>query len=289
MQERYAFLAQRWEQSRKDFGSQWEVELSENAQRVFGFEPNPRWDEAVNGYAEFAIDSMRAQFYFEKHGKYMASSYAECLAQCYHDPEYMTVHYLPGQFLSHFVWPHHHRMLNHYTRELLPKIREKVSTFYEVGVGCGMYSLKTLQALPKACGTGIDISEYSLAFTHRIIQDNGLDSRYTILNTDILSAPPETQADLVISQEVLEHLENPDVFVKGLYDLTRPGGYGYITAAVKAAHTDHIFLYHTPEEVMEHLIDAGWKILESFVEETEPKKPLEFRPTVAGYLCIKES
>src|SRR5262245_28070850 len=120
----------------------------------------------------------------------------------------MQRRYLPGMYLSHFVWPHHQRMLR-YFRRVAMMLRDRPHTFYEVGTGCGIYSKETLRLLPESRGVGFDISEYALAFTDRVVKAFGLASRYSVRRQDVLTDPPTELADLVINQEVLEHLEDP--------------------------------------------------------------------------------
>jgi SAM-dependent methyltransferase len=277
-----------WDKSYQEFGSAWEHEISENIAKVFGCEPNKRWNEAVDGYAEFCTEALRAQVFFEKNGRYQASNYQEVLKECYHSADYMERRYLPGQYLSHSIWPHHQRMLQHFINVLLPKIAKDVTLFYEVGVGCGMYSQKTLQTLPQVQGVGYDISDYALDFTMQIVSDHGLSSRYKSRNQDIIASPIEEKCDFVISQEVLEHLEDPQAFIHGLYAAVRPGGWSYITAAINAAHTDHIYLYRSPDEVRAQIENAGWKIVDTQIECNYPEKPIEQRPTIAGFLAHKD-
>lgn len=279
--------ASQWLNSLKEFGKDWEEEISVNISRVFGPGYNERWDEAVTGYAEFCTEALRAQVFFEKNGHYKASSYSEVVKECYHDADYMKVRYLPGQYLSHYIWPHHQKMLRHFIRDLIPKVKNDVSLFYEVGVGCGMYSQRSLQMMPKAYGVGYDISDYALEFTLDVVKKHNLEDRYETRNQDILSNPIKKKADFVISQEVLEHLEDPQTFINGLYNATRQGGWGYITAAINAGHTDHIYLYRTPEEVRAQIEKVGWLIYDEQIESNYLEKPIEIRPTIVGYLTRK--
>lgn len=274
-----------WEKSRVLFGPQWEAEISENIGRVFGSEPSPAWDELLDGYAEFCTDALRAQVFFEKTGRYPADNYAVVNQSCYQSPDYMLRRYLPGQYASHMVWPHHYRLLRGFCDRVLPQVGPDTRVFYEVGVGCGMYSQRTLAALPHARGVGYDISDYALQFTHRVITAHGLADRYRIRNQDIISAPIADKADFVISQEVLEHLEDPQAFIHGLFAAARPGGWAYITAAITAAHTDHIYLYHSADEVRAQIEAAGFDVRDAQIECNYPEKPVEFRPTVAAFLA----
>jgi hypothetical protein len=285
VRKKYPSFANLWEKSREEFGAQWEREISENIAKVFGPDPSDRWNEAVEGYAEFCVEALRAHIYFEKHGEYKNKDYKQVLESCYKDSDYMEKRYLPGQYLSHYVWPHHQRMLARFVGEWLPALSPDVKKFYEVGVGCGMYSQRILQGMPGVTGVGFDISDYALKFTARVVQAHGCGERYQIRNQDIISKPIAEKADLVVCQEVLEHLEDPARFIVGLYEAVRVGGWGYITAAINAGHTDHIYLYRSPEEVKKQVEAAGWKILTSQVEVQYPEKPEHQRPTIAGYLA----
>ncbi|MGE3853037.1 MAG: hypothetical protein AB7K09_14940, partial [Planctomycetota bacterium] len=69
----------------------------------------------------------------------------------------------------------------------------------------------------------------------------------------------------LVCVEVLEHLEQPVAFLKVLRASLAPGGKAFITAALNAAHTDHIYLYRNREEVWEHLRAAGFTLEQSFV------------------------
>jgi len=286
MRESYPRFAELWAKSRQDFGPEWEKDFSQKISKLFGDTRNERWTFATDGYAEFCTDALRAQVFFDKHGRYQASNYDDVFKNCYSNYDYMGKRYLPGQYLSHYVWPHHHSMLRRYLAKL-PDFASGVKTFFEVGVGCGMYSHLTLEKMPGTKGTAFDISQHSLDFAANVMKVNGLADRYSTRNCDIIKNPPSDKCDLIICQEVLEHLEDPQLFIGALRNMTKENGLGYITAAINAGHTDHIYLYRKPEEVQAQLEKAGWKILDTHIEQAYPEKPEHQRPTIAGYFLRK--
>lgn len=286
MKQKNSLFAKVWEQSYNRFGKEWENDLSKKIELLFGPEDNERWAQAVEGYVAFSFDAIKAQSYFEQHGVYPASSYADCLELCYRNPDYMKRRYLPGQYLSHYIWPHHYTMLSHYRQQVLPQLKA-AKQFYEVGVGCGMYSATTLTEIPEISGIGVDISDYSLGFTQSVVEAHGFGDRYKIMNHNIYDGAPAGKADLVICQEVLEHIESPQDFIAALGDMVRPGGEAYISAAINAAHTDHIYLYRSPAEVRAQLEAAGWRVKSEHIEQVQSGKDEGRRPTIAAYFCTR--
>jgi hypothetical protein len=116
------------------------------------------------------------------------------------------------------------------------------------------------------------------------VKAHGYGDRYTIVNNNILDVPLHKKADIVICQEVLEHLEDPLSFIKALRDMAQPSGWGYITAAINAAHTDHIYLYRSPDEVKSQIEEAGWVIEHTQIEQNPSFSNRRFIPTIVGYL-----
>ena len=84
----YPNYADVWEGTRNEFGAAWEEEFNTSVAALFGRNPES-WNEAIDGYAEFCTDALRAQIYFERKGEYKASSYAAIAEQCYHNPDFM--------------------------------------------------------------------------------------------------------------------------------------------------------------------------------------------------------
>lgn len=277
---KYPNYAEAWSRAREEFGQGWEKEFNDLTTGMFG-DSEPDWLSAIDGYAAFCTDALRSQIFFERNGHYKASSYADVAAACYHNPDFMFRAYLPGMLLSHYIWPHHHRMLRWF-RSLMVDLN--VETFSEVGTGCGMYSIAALQAFPECVGTGYDISPFALEFTERAVNAFGLGARYRTRVQDVIADPPAV-ADLVICQEVLEHIEDPAAFCVALHRMTRAGGYAYITAAINAGHVDHIYLYRSVEQVLDHIRDAGFEVLASHGEFAYPGKPVELTPCLGGALA----
>jgi SAM-dependent methyltransferase len=222
-------------------------------------------DAALKGYAAFALDSMRRQKAFEQAREYPNKTYAEAAGEVYFNEAHMMREYLPGLLLSHFLWPHHYRQLQFFDAAFLaPMALSAHAHFAEVGVGTAVYSRRILLRLPDARGAGYDISPSSCAFAVRHLDAAGAGDRFTMRQQDILAEPIEP-VHWLVCVEVLEHLEQPVEFLRGLRRGLIPGGKAFITAALNAAHADHIYLYRDAEEVWRHLEEAGFRLEQSFV------------------------
>ncbi|MFZ4498316.1 MAG: class I SAM-dependent methyltransferase [Burkholderiales bacterium] len=245
------------------FGPDWATDFEGVIASLFADDAS--LEAALKGYAAFALDSMRRQKAFEKVREYPNKTYAEAAGEIYFNEAHMTREYLPGLLLSHFLWPHHYRQLQFFDAAFLaPMALSEFARFAEVGVGTAVYSRRILTKLRHAHGAGYDISPSSCAFALRHLDAAGAGDRFTVLQQDILADPIEPVPWLVCV-EVLEHLEQPVEFLCGLRRSLVPGGRAFITAALNAAHADHIYLYRDAEEVWRHLEEAGFRLEQSFV------------------------
>jgi SAM-dependent methyltransferase len=286
----YPILAPVWQAARARFGAAWLREFIANIEAVYGTVDigiEGRLGAALDGYAEFVNDSLRNQSFYEKHRRYKASSYAECVDVYYHNADHMMRCYLPGMYLSHLLWPQHYNMLCGFRENMLRRL-ERPKLFFEVGVGCGMYSKVLLEYFPEIRGIGFDISPYALEFTENLVGLFGHAGRYAIEQRDIRHGYEE-QCDFLVCQEVLEHLENPAQFCGWLFEMIKPGGRAYITAALNAAHSDHIFHFRDPLQLEAMLRAAGFQPMSLQEEFAAGFKPREITPSLAGYLVERRA
>jgi 2-polyprenyl-3-methyl-5-hydroxy-6-metoxy-1,4-benzoquinol methylase len=267
-----------------DFGQLWIDEFNEHLGKLFG-KDELAYKNAALGYSKFAIDSIRLQRIFNKKRKYEDVTYEEACEKVYMNENYMMELYLPGIFISSFLWRHHYKQLLFYKNKFLPlldKMEDK--RFYDVGTGTGFYSVQIFRHDKNFKGNGIDISPHSRQFTKKHVTAWGFDSNFTSMNLNIIGADIEP-APCIQAIEVLEHLSDPQLFLNNLRKLLKPNGYGFITAALTAPNADHIYLYWDSDDVIKQLVSAGFKI-EDYIEEIgyEPRKPGELVPKLAAFI-----
>jgi SAM-dependent methyltransferase len=265
------------------FGPSWVTDFEETLDTVFGSQES--LDRAAKGYAMFVMHLLREQKRFEKELAYPNKSYDEVAAQVYLDADYMTSEYLPGLLLSHFLWPHHYHQIRFFETAFVSQMQlEAAPRFVEVGVGTGLFSRRVLQRIPQATGRAFDISPASQAFAAAHIGAFGFDDRWQVELRDVVSDASES-TEWLICVEVLEHLEDPVAFLRGLRAILRPDGRAFITAALNAAHVDHIYLYRTADDVIVQLEEAGFALEQGFIGAAyKPPGPGLPVPTVAAFV-----
>ncbi len=244
------------------FGAPWLLAFEALLQH--GFDSDADLAAAARGYSQFAMDAMRRQKAFEASGAYPDKCHAEAAAEVYLNHQHMTEEYLPGLLLSHYLWPHHYRQLQFFEQAFVAPMRlAGAAHVAEVGVGTGLYSRLLLQALPGARGAGFDISPASCSFAAQQMQRFGCQARYSLHVQDVI-AQPMPPVSWLVCVEVLEHLDDPLHFLRALRAALLPGGRAFITAALNAAHADHIYLYRQPDEVGQQLQAAGFVLEQSW-------------------------
>jgi 2-polyprenyl-3-methyl-5-hydroxy-6-metoxy-1,4-benzoquinol methylase len=270
------------------FGDPW-LRAFEDDLAVCFAQNNEALREATRGYIKFALDGMLLQKRFNKARRYEPKNFEQAAAEVYSNEQYMHTLYLPGIYLSHFLWKHHYLQYKRFQEMFLPLVLKHGGMhFYDVGVGTGFYSREMLRNVPHLTGTGFDLSRHSLKYTQNMISAFGLSSRYEGQLRNILVEPSPPTAPFVVNVEVLEHLEDPVTFLTGLYHILEPGGFGMITAAVTAPNADHIYLYNSVGEVVTHIEAAGFGIIDACEDAAyQPLKAHESVPRNASVIVTR--
>ncbi len=242
-------------------------------------------ENAVKGYVQFVMDTLRLQNKFEKDGIYIYKKYDDAVAEVYHNKDYMLSQYLPGLMLSHYLWPHHYRQSHYFREKFLPLVAlSDEKHMYDVGVGTGFYSRISLTDIPQLRINAFDISDASIEFSRRHVNAFGVSERWSINKLNILENKIMEKFPFLISVEVLEHLDDPISFLSALRGMLQKNGVAFITAALTAPHADHIFLYRDCREVIDQLTQAGFTLIEFKEEYAYQPKVGVFVPRVASFI-----
>jgi len=202
-----------------------------------------------DAYLMVIRDMYKEELYFRRTGRYRCASYSEALEAVYNNDVYMR-QYMIGLGLSSYWWINHALMVRFFKKTL----RTCVGRIYrEIGPGHGLYFLAAMRGSALHTFQGIDISATSVELTNRVVRSAfSRDIKdYRIWQGDFLTESFDTPANVLVMGEVLEHVENPMLFLRRAYEVTTEDAVVFF---------DHIFNPGSVESLEALIEEAGFHI-----------------------------
>ncbi|MBJ18191.1 MAG: hypothetical protein CL933_02090 [Deltaproteobacteria bacterium] len=207
-------------------------------------------------------DTLREQMFFQRHKRYRYSTFAEVADAVYFDDAYMRK-YMHGLAITAWLWPNH-REMHRYFANSIPTDRE--GRYLEIGPGHGVYMSTAMNRSRYGFFEGVDLSPTSVEMTTALLQSRDVpdDVRYEIYCCDMLEGDlRHDRYDAIVMGEVLEHVEEPLLFLERIGRLAADDAFIFVTTPINAPAIDHIQLFRSPE-VLENLVArAGLSVRES--------------------------
>src|SRR5262245_37687711 len=216
----------------------------------------------IECYNTIVIDTDIEQLYFREHKKYRCSTFKEVADRVYFDAAYMQK-YMYGLALTSFLWPNHAAMHEFFVRTFPVGAR---GNYLEIGPGHGYYFRRAGMLGNFDRMIGIDISAASVALTRDIVRTLGIKTQaeVDIIEGDFLTVSgDDTDYSCIVMGEVLEHVEDPRLFLHKIASLSGPDTHVYITTCVNAPAVDHISLFRTTTEVEDLIRENGLDLVDS--------------------------
>ncbi len=246
-------------------------------------------DYLAECYLTILGDTLEEQLYFRDNGSYRHSTFDEVAASVYHDRDYMD-RYMYGLAITNFLWPNHLAMAR-FLRETLPK--DRPGRYLEIGPGHGFLLLSAIEVGSFDDVLAVDLSAASVEQTRTIIDHFHPDAPARVEERDFLEAADLEPGsyDAIVMGEVLEHVEQPDVFLRRIAELAKDDAYIFVTTCINAPAVDHIYLWRTTDELEEMIRDNGLDIVEPLRLPYEGKTLEESReqdlPINVAYVLAK--
>jgi SAM-dependent methyltransferase len=214
-------------------------------------------DRHVDGYRWMCEMVLEEELEFRRNGRYRYSSFAEVEQRVYADPSVMAG-YMDGLLLSQVLWANHLSVLEFYVDAYLERVGNS-GAHLEVGPGHGLLLWLASERV-RGSLSGWDVSQTSLDRSRRALERLGSRTVDLRLQNLFEAGNDGARFDSVVISEVLEHLERPDVALAALRDRMNPGGLIFANAPVNSPAVDHIWLFRTPEELVNMVEAAGFAV-----------------------------
>lgn len=228
---------------------------------------NPEEREAVaRAYNDLCMGMVRDQIAFRKTGVYPAHDPDRVRREVYDQPE--TMHrYMVGLLVSQVLWPNHYHLFRFFQQAL----RAACPTRYlEVGAGHGLFIREALRQFPDLDVAVCEISAASIAVSRRILAAFGVHAaRIRFTQSDFFAFSNDRQYDFVTVGEVLEHVGDPVSFLARVHECLAPNGFVYLSTCVNCPAVDHVYHFHSVEEIRTAIAAARFAIVEERVLPAE--------------------
>ncbi|MFH1059663.1 MAG: class I SAM-dependent methyltransferase [Pseudomonadota bacterium] len=239
----------------------------------------------IAGYRWMCGMMMEEGLYFQRHGTYRLSSFAEVDAFVYQQPEIMQL-YMNGLLLSQALWPNHVQAVDFYRNKFLTGIKPG-GLHLEIGPGHGLllhYAMQVLTNHPQAW----DISQTAINSTRESLNALGGSSKAELIKCDIMGETKHhwPKFDSVVLSEVLEHCEQPESMLRKVVGILAPGGKLFINVPVNSPAVDHIFLFKSPEEIELFITRNGLMIEDMLTAPAAGLDELTARKRKSTISCI---
>jgi 2-polyprenyl-3-methyl-5-hydroxy-6-metoxy-1,4-benzoquinol methylase len=219
---------------------------------------DPSIETVCEDYRWLSHAVLEEEMYFRRHGTYRLSKFADAVEQVYSNQTVMRK-YMNGLLATQVWWRNHTDVLKVFGDDFIAGNNPGFSHL-EIGPGHGLF-LHFAAADPRcAKAEGWDISPASIAATRSALDRMGASGKISLQLCDLFAAHGQA-FDSIVCSEVLEHLENPGAALEVIGKLLAPGGRLFINAPVNSPAPDHIYLFRTPEELVELMKGLGFKIL----------------------------
>lgn len=239
-------------------------------------------------YLKMIGDMRKEGRYFYKYGKYRCVNQAAANENVYSNKDVMS-YYMNALLISQILWKHHFNIFMFFKKEIknIFNFSESLSIL-DVGPGHGFFSFFVKKEFPNYKKIDIvDISEASLQMTERIIGHD--EKKINYYHKDIFDYDDSAKYDFIVLGEVIEHLDDPKSILMKLADLLNENGVIWVTTPTNSPALDHVYLFHTKEDVLKLLEESKlkpYKIFSSFAEDVNEEKALEMRATnLVGVFC----
>jgi SAM-dependent methyltransferase len=222
-------------------------------------------EQACRAYISFCETFAEKQWNFMRTQRYRECDYEKVNAQVYQNTGYMSNVYYPSLLLSYLFSSNYFALYRYFCQRFIPLALGFEGSSCEIGIGHGLLSASLLALNPRLTGYGIDISPVAAEVCARVSSFFGL--RLPIVvhvgnATHHIPLEKERPYRVMICAEVLEHLPDPALLLRNMYAALAENGILFLTASINMESVDHLYLFHSDDEVVQMVERCGFQLVE---------------------------
>jgi 2-polyprenyl-3-methyl-5-hydroxy-6-metoxy-1,4-benzoquinol methylase len=214
-------------------------------------------DRICTDYRWLSDIILNEELHFRRTGRYRLSTFAEADAQVYSNGELMP-RYMNGVLASQLWWRNHTEMLQYFRDDFVAR-NPSGFRHLEIGPGHGLFLYFAAASANCMSAEAWDVSDASLRSTRCALAAIDLAREVVLKKVNIFDAPREQFTSIAFS-EVLEHLERPQDALAILHRLLSDDGRLFLNVPVNSPAPDHLYLFETPELILQMIVEAGFAV-----------------------------
>ncbi|WP_018691866.1 class I SAM-dependent methyltransferase [Algicola sagamiensis] len=236
----------------------------------------------LQSFTRMCKEFLKEQMYLERTGQYRYQSAVEAFEKTLSSPD-EAKQYLQALLMSQAFWRNHRQIIYFFRDQFLAGAPEN-GRVLEVPSGTGFFLSDFMRKMKHWEGLSLDLSSVAIEFagmTHALL--NAPDA--TFQNKNLFDLSEGEPFDRIICGELIEHVNHPDEVLRILKQHLTTNGQVFITTAIWAASTDHVYLFRNAEDVRK-LLREEFQIVDELVLPIDRSVSIDSEKNAMNYAAI---
>jgi 2-polyprenyl-3-methyl-5-hydroxy-6-metoxy-1,4-benzoquinol methylase len=221
--------------------------------------------DIANFYNNFCFETIKEQIFLKKNKTYRAI-YEKNNNLALYSSEKKMIEYMIALMLTQVFWKSHVKIIHWYKNNVK---NFRIKNFLEIGAGHGLLAKILLSKEVVKEADICDISGLSIKFSKYTLRKEIIKKNVNFIRKDFFSLKIKKKYDFIIMGEVIEHVVNPNKFLKKAKLLLRKNGKVFISTCANCAQKDHLYHFKKISEIRSLLKKNSFRIESEFVSPSE--------------------